>query len=401
MKSGVNVNDDRSLEAEADAMGAQSLAMGSSLAPDLLLDTAPIQQAPITQKVPYYTYDSSNHSITPQNGPEEINLEGFQEEYNYAGFMDYGINPCVVKVTEDGTSALIYQDDFLIYTLKRRGDDWEEDAYREEEDINQVLDPDQGEVDIDTLPIAKKFKDAGVPENEIRDYLAPLYNKISELKVIDKCLTLIATAPDVTEFHYSLLLLRLTDRDRSMVKEVLKIGIPTFSTGKILHVIMATPAIAVERINIVLGWGAVDDHYLSLAESMQVKNASSQAHKDATLLAGALAAGHAVVWARHQQDAHYAGGHHQPADPRTGFITATANAHNIIIHAHWHRVAADGQTPGKITSAHVQQGGQNGLEINSWAFLDDVLTAIVNAFNAAGANRPTGAGGVGTLAISK
>ncbi|MCD1257253.1 hypothetical protein B5M42_000190 [Paenibacillus athensensis] len=354
---------------------------------------------PAIQRVAYHTINYDNETVAPTDGAAAMSFDTFKEDYaDLYALLDAG---SIVKLTDGGNTALVYSsDNVLMHTYKCVGGNWEEDeenVYNDEE-IEYTLDRAMPENE-DDLEIARLLKAQVNDDDAVNAAMPQLYNKIADLPDIKRAIDNMPGA--ATAYEWSVLMTRLTTNpSRLTIADVMEAGGAHFSAGILLNTLTLAGNGAAFRVQTAAGWGNADE-YLEHANNMQISPGSTPSHLLATRLAAAVDAGAAIVWTRYQADVHYNGGHFQLAEPRTGFLRAVVGGVTIDIHAHWHRVAAQGQTPGQIVSMHVQHGGANGLEINQWPHLNDLKNEVVNQFNnAAGGNQPSGAGGAGVLALT-
>ncbi|MEA2715717.1 MAG: hypothetical protein QOI99_34 [Actinomycetota bacterium] len=86
----------------------------------------------------------------------------------------------------------------------------------------------------------------------------------------------------------------------------------------------------------------------------------------------------------YQADVEYQGSKDPPS--RTGFLRyGFGGGERIVIHTHWNVNAH------KLVSMHVQDNSQNGMELHTWKWFNDVSTEVRDAHNrAAGSLAPTG-----------
>jgi|GEM_PF-2974696 len=353
---------------------------------------------PAIQRVAYHRINYDQENVQSVDGAEAMDWGTFQQNYaELYGMLDAG---SIVKLTDNKSTALVFDsNDALMAAYKLVGGHWVEDnnAYNPEE-IDYTLDRAMPENE-DDLEIASLLKARVGDEDAVNAALPQLYNKIADLPDIKRAIDNMPAAS--TPYEWNVLMTRLiTNPSRKTIADVMEAGGAHFSANALLNTLTIAGNGAAFRVQTAAGWGNADE-YLTYANHMQISPQSPPAHLLATQLAGAVAAGAAIVWSRYQADVHYNGGNFQLAEPRTGFLRAVVGGVTIDIHAHWHRVAAQGQTPGQVVSMHVQFAGQNGLEINQWAHLNTLTNEVVNQFNtAAGGNQPSGPGGAGVLVLT-
>lgn len=345
----------------------------------------------VIQRVAHSVINLSDTSVTAKEGAEDLSWDDFTEEYEDLKEAATA-EATVIKLTDNQTTAIIYDsNDVIIQTLTKIDGEWTEQEGYEMDEVEYVLDrtvPD----DPDGLILAKKLKDE-MEEDISEANLKQLYKSVSDLPAIATALN---NMGDAEPYDWTVLLTRLTQGlDRKIIAGVLEEGKNHFTIAALLNTMNTNPSTAVSRVKIAASWGD-DDTYLRYAQSMSISTDSPISRILGTRLAAAVEVDADITWERPQEDVHYAGGNNQAAQPRTGFLQAELDDGTIIeIHAHWYRING-----GKITSAHVQAGGANGLEINKWNHLSGLMTEIINRFNEPGANLPTGQDGNGTLTLT-
>ncbi|WP_307448661.1 DUF4157 domain-containing protein [Paenibacillus sp. V4I3] len=404
--SAANINDDPSLEQEADVMGSKaSMYIGPS--PEMPEESKNVEASmtvaqgkfmPVVQRIAYHTIDYDQETVQAFKGAEEMTWEVFQADYvELYNKLNGG---SIVKLTDNGKTAIVYDESGTITeSFKQQGDDWievDDDYAYSPDEVDYALDGTVPE-DPTNLEIAQKLRDGTEDEDAVNAELPKIYKSVADIPDIDRAVN--NMPEDATAYEWVTLLTRLTSNpSRKIIADVLKAGNGSFSASALMRTLTANSQDAADRVAIAASWGN-NDIYLNYANNMQIKNNSPASHLLGTRLAATVDAEDDIEWEVFQPDVHYAGGKYQGAQPRTAFLKADIEGVEIEIHAHWFRKSEHGQTAGKITSMHIQEGGKNGLEINQWSHLSNLKNEIIKQFNA-GANPPSGADDTGTLIIT-